>query len=56
MPDEKSCGIVLFSEDGGRLYLLLHYTAGHWDFPKGHVEADESEAETALRELLEETG
>ena len=38
------------------MYLLLHYESGHWDFPKGHVEKDETEEETAQRELLEETG
>lgn len=57
MPDEKSCGTVVFREENGaRLYLLLHYEEGHWDFPKGHVEAGEGETETALRELKEETG
>ena len=40
----------------GREYLLLHYPGGHFDFPKGHVEKDETERETALRELKEETG
>ena len=29
---------------------------GHWDFPKGHVEGNETELETAKRELIEETG
>ncbi len=29
---------------------------GHWDFPKGHVEIGESEIQTAVRELGEETG
>jgi len=55
--DEKSCGIVVFREkDGINLYLLLHYPSGHWDLPKGHVEAGETEHQTAARELLEETG
>ena len=55
--DEKSCGIVLFREkDGIILYLLLNYPSGHWDLPKGHVEAGENEHQTASRELLEETG
>ncbi len=55
--DEKSCGIVLFREvEGARLYLLLHYPSGHWDLPKGHVENGESEHQTAIRELEEETG
>ena len=57
MPLEKSCGIVLFRYDAGKkLYLLLHYPGGHWDFPKGHVEAGEGEHQAAIRELHEETG
>ncbi len=55
--DEKSCGIVLFREkDGINLYLILNYPSGHWDLAKGHVEAGETEHQTAARELLEETG
>jgi 8-oxo-dGTP pyrophosphatase MutT (NUDIX family) len=55
--DEKSCGIVVFREKNNeRLYLILHYPSGHFDLPKGHVEDGESEHETALRELEEETG
>ena len=38
------------------LYLLLQYEAGHWDFVKGNVEPNESEKDTVLRELKEETG
>ena len=57
MAPEKSCGALIFRLDGEkRLYLLLHYSGGHWDFPKGHVEKGESEEQTALREIQEETG
>jgi bis(5'-nucleosidyl)-tetraphosphatase len=57
MPPEKSCGALIFCEEAGkRLYLLLHYTGTHWDFPKGHVEAGEAEEQTARREIEEETG
>ena len=56
---EKSCGIVLFHLD--EFLVIQHSTEssevqGHWDFPKGHVEDNESELETASRELQEETG
>ena len=51
---EHSCGIVLFH---AKKSLLLKYKGGgHWDFPKGHIEKGESETETTLRELREETG
>ena len=54
---ERSAGILIFRQmDEAREYLILHYPGGHFDFPKGHVEKDESERETALRELKEETG
>ena len=36
--------------------MLLHYTSGHWDFVKGNVEVNETEKETVVRELREETG
>ena len=54
---ERSAGILIFRQlKDGREYLLLHYPGGHFDFPKGHMEKDETERETALRELKEETG
>ena len=54
---EYSAGIVLFTENGGfRKYLLLHYPSGHFDFPKGHLENNETEIQAAIRELEEETG
>jgi len=57
-PDERSAGFVLYAIDGGeRKYLLLrHRYGGHWGFPKGHIEAGESEMDAALRETYEETG
>jgi len=53
---EKSCGTVVFVKSDEVLYLLLQYEAGHWDFVKGNVEPNESEKDTVLRELKEETG
>ncbi len=56
MLEERSAGAILFSENDGRLeYLLLHYHAGHWDFPKGNVEEDEKDLDTVRREVREET-
>jgi 8-oxo-dGTP pyrophosphatase MutT (NUDIX family) len=56
--DERSSGAVVFYMEGisEPEYLLLHYTAGHWDFPKGNIEAGENEKQAALREIREETG
>ena len=56
MPKEKSVGAVLFKKTGEKPeFLLLHYPAGHWGIPKGHVEGNETEEETVRREILEET-
>jgi len=58
MIKEHSAGAVLygyFANDEQR-FLLLHYTSGHWDFPKGNVEAGETEVEAVIREIFEETG
>ncbi|NDB51583.1 MAG: NUDIX domain-containing protein [Nitrosopumilaceae archaeon] len=54
---ERSAGIVLFrEEDSKKMFLLLHYPSGHWDFVKGRIEKNESERQAALRETKEETG
>lgn len=55
---EKSCGAIVFRKFHGNVELLLikHANGGHWSFPKGHVEQGESEVETAMREIKEETG
>ncbi len=56
MPIEKSCGAVIFNRVEQVRYLLLHYEASHWDFVKGHVERNETEKDTVLREVEEESG
>ena len=67
MPLEKSGGEVIYTinkpkyPDGHeqhprREFLLLRYEAGHWDFPKGHLEKSETPEEAAKREIVEETG
>lgn len=57
MPIERSAGAVVFRKEKEVLYyLLLHYKAGHWDFPKGNIKKGEELTETARRETEEETG
>lgn len=54
--EERSAGAVVYREAGSsRLFLLLQ-NAGRWDFPKGGVEKGESEIQTVVREVKEETG
>ncbi len=55
MPSEISAGCVLFRRDN-KHFLLLHYAAGHWDFPKGNIEKGETHKQTVAREVKEETG
>ena len=52
---EKSFGAVIINEKGEFL-LIKHQNGAHWDFPKGHKEDDETDRETVIREVLEETG
>ncbi|MBR3383043.1 MAG: NUDIX domain-containing protein [Clostridia bacterium] len=52
---EKSCGAVLYKMvDGKPRFVLVRGAV--FGFPKGHVERGETERETALREIREETG
>jgi bis(5'-nucleosidyl)-tetraphosphatase len=55
MHQERSAGSILFYNEDEILYLLLHYEAGHWDFPKGHIEPGELDKDTVKREIREET-
>ena len=56
---EKSCGALVIRHDAqtGIDYILMirHRPGGYRSFPKGHVEPGETERETAIREVLEET-
>lgn len=63
--EERSAGFLIFHRRCGRTcggaaagdirFLLLDY-GRHWDFPKGHIDGDESDMDAAVRELHEETG
>ena len=49
---EKSCGCIII--ESGKV-LLIKQNDGQWGFPKGHVEPGETEIQTAIREVKEET-
>lgn len=54
---DTSYGIIPLRRAGeGWRVLLVQHVAGHWGFPKGHPEADETPRQSAERELQEETG
>ena len=54
---EYSCGAVVFTRRNGEiLYVLVEEQSGAFSLPKGHMEGDETEMETARREIFEETG
>ena len=54
---EKSCGAVVFTIQNHKImYVIVQSKEGYYGFPKGHMEYEETEIETALREVFEETG
>ena len=57
MKTEISCGAVVFTEEDDSIkFLIVQSHKGICGFPKGHIEDNETEKETALREIYEETG
>jgi 8-oxo-dGTP diphosphatase len=54
----KSIGAaaVIVNDEGGVLLVKHTYGRLNWELPEGSAEAGESPDETALREVLEETG
>lgn len=56
MKHEKSCGAVVYRIiDNNIEFLIIESVNGHFSFPKGHREKDETEIVTAIREIKEET-
>ncbi|MDD4028267.1 MAG: NUDIX domain-containing protein [Caldisericia bacterium] len=56
---EKSCGTIIYRHEHKRiLYLIVRYRlhSRYWGLIKGHVENQESEIQTARREIYEEVG
>lgn len=59
MLQQRACGLVIFRRFQDTIqYLLMQTSYGehHWTPPKGHVDPNESDMETALRETQEEAG
>ena len=57
MTTEHSCGAVVFTRQENTVkFVIVESLEGYFGFPKGHAEETETETETALREILEETG
>lgn len=54
MNKEFSAGGIVFNKEG--LVLLTQNSKGYWQFPKGHLDKDETTKQAALREVKEEGG
>ena len=48
----KSCGCIIIENNK---VVLIQQKKGNWGFPKGRIEKNETEVETAIREVKEET-
>ena len=57
MQYEVSSGAVVFTRKENNIYFaIVKSLEGYYGFPKGHIEGNETEEETALREIYEEIG
>lgn len=52
---EKSCGAVVYNPER-QSFLIIKMLNGNWGFPKGHTENQETDIQTAIREVTEEIG
>lgn len=53
----RTAGAVIFHRDrAGKIEYLILRHKNYWNFPKGGVEAGETDLEAARREIKEETG
>ena len=57
---DYSYGVIPVRKEGGewKVFVLHQISRAntYWTFPKGHPEGEETQEESALRELFEETG
>ena len=51
---KKSAGGVVMNSTNE--IILVQQETGNWSFPKGHLEAGETEEQASLREIQEEAG
>ena len=49
---KRAAGGIVFKDNA----VLSIFRFDRWDFPKGHIEAGETDTDAALREVAEETG
>ena len=57
MQYEVSSGAVVFTRKENNIYFaIVKSLEGYYGFPKGNIEGNETEEETALREIYEEIG
>lgn len=55
MKELSAGGVVFRHQDDGLELLLIEDRYGHWTLPKGKQEPNETNEQTALREIWEET-
>jgi 8-oxo-dGTP pyrophosphatase MutT (NUDIX family) len=59
-PKDHMAGVAILAQSEGRIVLLHSYRhalgSKVWDLPRGFIDAGETPAQAALRELTEETG
>ena len=49
-------GVVFNRRNDEIFYVIVQSLEGYYGFPKGHMENNETEEQTAVREIYEETG
>jgi len=54
--ESADCAGILFRAPGPQYLLVKRSDTGEWEQPGGHIEADESPEEAAVRECVEEIG
>ena len=56
MEKDFACGCIIIKDNQVLLEKQKHKDERFWSFPKGHKEGNETDEETALREIKEEVG